>query len=387
MIRINSRIPFIIHPLAFAVLFFIIALIIFPISLKLESFYQILAMYVVSVVSILFHELGHSGVAYLFGANPVITVSPLFAATIYSPSQLSSWKQILITLAGPMVSVAIFFVSGFLFLNVSNSMLFASFYFVNLIYMTSLIPMLPMDGGHLVRILLEKSFGSKGLRATFAISIFVACAILFLIFVTARNLFSTPYLIAIIYLSIFAIQNVQLLISSKQLHDSDRSEENKALLLKAEIYMQQGDVGGAKAALEEMLQRCKEGQLHIIATEYLAIIAYDEKQVDQAYKLLISLNDSISDNSANILHTIASDRKDYSTVRRLSARCFKNTPSEIIALNNARAFGANNEPEKAGGWLHRACKFNNIKLEDIIKEEEFSKVKENAEFLSFFNKQ
>ncbi len=120
----------------------------------------LLAMWVVIVfVSVLLHELGHAIAAEYYGRAPHIELYSMGGLTISTRYSLLSYpKEILISFAGPLAG---FLLGGLIFGLVrvigpiSNS--YVNFILGQLIWVNigwgilNLIPILPLDGGHIMR--------------------------------------------------------------------------------------------------------------------------------------------------------------------------------------------------------------------------------------------
>lgn len=120
----------------------------------------LLALWVVIVfVSVLLHELGHAVVAEYYGRAPHIELYSMGGLTISNRYSLLSYpKEILISFAGPLAG---FLLGGLIFALVriigpiSNAyirFILAQLIWVNIGWgIANLIPILPLDGGHIMR--------------------------------------------------------------------------------------------------------------------------------------------------------------------------------------------------------------------------------------------
>ena len=160
----------------------------------------------VLLVSILFHELGHATCALSFGCKPTVTLVAFGGVTSYSPYGLSRFKQFLIVLCGPFFGAMLFFFSylGWQFFAFDRPAIANIFYilqWVNLVWTAlNLLPILPLDGGQMLLLVLEGFFKRKGEIRAFAIS--MGLGILFSLFFV---LFS--YYLAAILFAFLAFQS------------------------------------------------------------------------------------------------------------------------------------------------------------------------------------
>lgn len=168
-----------------------------------------LVLWVVAVfVGVLVHELGHAVVMRWNGFQPSITLYGLGGAASYGPNvygapSLSPWRQIGISVAGPVagfllaaavclgliasgVGIQVFW--GFPFgLDVTpagyiGGELFTwfidSFLFVTIAYgILNLMPIYPLDGGHISRELFLMAMPRDGIRHSLILSMLTAAAI------------------------------------------------------------------------------------------------------------------------------------------------------------------------------------------------------------------
>lgn len=185
-----------------------------------------LAMWVAMVVvSVIVHELGHALMGKAFGLTPRIVLHGMGGATSFDPprpgessrGELSTGKSILISLAGPF--------AGFLFAGVVIVAQVAGFhpthplaiYALSLLFAVNigwgifnLLPMLPLDGGNVLRAILTAASRKNGDRIARVISIVVAAAIA-LYAVQSQQWW-------ILYLGVlFAFRNVQALRQAGQM--------------------------------------------------------------------------------------------------------------------------------------------------------------------------
>jgi stage IV sporulation protein FB len=126
-------------------------------------------------VSILIHELGHAIAAQLYGLEPSIELYGMGGMTSYRPGpQLSYGRQIVISLAGPGAGFLLFAAIvvagrfGFSPKHELAQLAVELLIWVNLRWgILNLVPLLPMDGGNVMRsalMLLTKGRGEKPAR-------------------------------------------------------------------------------------------------------------------------------------------------------------------------------------------------------------------------------
>ncbi len=126
---------------------------------------------IVLIVSLLVHELGHAFTARYLGARPKITLEGLGGNAQYLSFGMTPKQHFIITLNGPLFESLLIFVSYFLlklgfFEDQPYALHFLTTMFqLNILWcLLNLIPILPLDGGQLVRYVLEGKYGPKGYR-------------------------------------------------------------------------------------------------------------------------------------------------------------------------------------------------------------------------------
>ncbi len=168
-----------------------------------------LVLWVVAVfVGVLVHELGHAVVMRWNGFQPSITLYGLGGAASYGPNvhgsqSLSSWRQIGISAAGPVAGFLLAavvclglvasgtkievlwrllfglnvtpadYIGGELFTWFVNFLLFVTIAYGIL----NLMPIYPLDGGHIARELFLMAMPREGIRHSLILSMLTAAAI------------------------------------------------------------------------------------------------------------------------------------------------------------------------------------------------------------------
>ena len=129
------------------------------------------------LLSVLFHELGHALTALFFKQQPQIELVALGGLTYHNGQKLSVWKQFLIVFNGPLFGFLLFAIATALLSVPSITQTAAGavlvlIQVVNLFWtIINLLPVLPLDGGQLLRILLEHLWGLKGFKYALIIGI------------------------------------------------------------------------------------------------------------------------------------------------------------------------------------------------------------------------
>ncbi|NGX56344.1 MAG: Stage IV sporulation protein FB [Candidatus Anoxychlamydiales bacterium] len=378
MITIPGRIPITIHPF-FWIFSFLIG---FLIS---QSILGTLIWVGIIFLSVIVHEMGHALTAIIFKQNPKIQLVALGGMTSYQGKNLKYYKQFIITLNGPIF--------GFLLYLLATVILYSNFFtnpiilasiknlqIVNLFWsIINLLPILPMDGGQLLRIFLESIFGIKGFKISLLVG-FVFAFILALLGFAFRF-----YLIGAIFF-LFAFQSFDMFRKTKKISKTDRNQDLANALNQAEIFFQNKNYEKAKELFLTISKKTKSGMIHIAAMQYLGMIEYQSKNFKKAYEYLLDIEDDIQDNAIYILHKLAFENENYKLVEKLSSKCYNLHPTQEVALNNARSFAVLNLAKPAAGWLLTAKQFGNLDIEKTKNEKYFEKVKDQKTFRDFLPK-
>jgi stage IV sporulation protein FB len=373
MIEIPGKIPVAIHPF-----FWVFAMLIGWMSSG--TLMGSLIWLGIIFVSVLVHEFGHALTALFFKQKARIQLVALGGLTSFDGPKLKFWQQFIITFNGPLFGFFLFLLASAL-LHVSFPPLALKILrdaqIANLFWtIVNLLPVMPLDGGQLLRIVLEASFGIKGFKASLLIGAIIAVLLSFYFFMIQAFLIGA-------FFFLFAFQSYDSWRKSRYATRDDREETNKQLMIQAEEALQEGNFSEAKRILEEVGQKTSGSILAYTAQQYLAYLAFKEGRRKECYDLLLPIKEHLADDSLCILHQLAAEEKNHPLVVELSAKCYQIEPSQKMALNNARSFAFQGEPKPAGGWLQTAWQYGGLNLEPILEEEEFKTLKTNPEFKEF----
>ena len=137
--------------------------------------------------AVLAHELGHAFAGRAFGLTPFILLHGMGGLTVFGARQhreLSHGRRILISLAGPFAGFAVgavaFFAErygGFVPETIAQRTLNIAWLITLIWGLVNLVPILPLDGGHVVATALERFFGFRGRRYARVLSILIALSL------------------------------------------------------------------------------------------------------------------------------------------------------------------------------------------------------------------
>jgi stage IV sporulation protein FB len=346
------------------------------------NLYGTLLWIIVIFISIVVHELGHALFFRLFGLNVHVELTLFGGVTYPKGGRLSLPKEFITTLAGPVFGFSLFVLASLILASHSLTdptmlYLLAITKLINLIWtVLNLVPVLPLDGGQLLRIVFEFLGGYGGRQKAFVASMCIAF-LAGLVFI-----FMQLYIISVLFF-MFAFQNYEVAKQLKGSSEEDESEILKQDLIKAENLFLQGKLEEAISALEEVRVRSRRGMLYQIATQDLAKVYMKQKKFQEAYKILKPLSKVLSDTGKILLHAAAFEVGDYRMVLNLAGHCLVTLPDSDMVLHSAAAAAALKDLKASIGWLETARDYGCEKLKDFLEEKHFNSIRGTAQFKQF----
>lgn len=305
----------------------------------------------VMMFSLLVHEYGHALTAAYFGAKPTINLEAFGGNAQYNAAGITPAQEFLITLNGPLSTSLLIAISYFLL----ESNIFHAPYVGYALYVTmrlniiwclfNLIPVYPLDGGHLMHYLLTRKFQEKGYTASLWIGLASVALITPYLFYEEYNFFA-------FYLMIFGAQTIQKLYNDR----SSREEAPFASLMKGLRALEANETEEAKKIFQKLL-KSKDDYIKYSALEPLAKIYFNENELEKSYNLLLKSDHQRLKEGKCLLCKLAFNKKNYNIICEYSRDIYSIEPSYEIALLNAKAFAYTSQPNLAGAWLATASKF------------------------------
>ncbi|HSX14099.1 MAG TPA: site-2 protease family protein [Chlamydiales bacterium] len=374
MIEIPGRIPIAIHPF-----FWVLAAFIGWIN-SAGSFLWMFIWIGIIFFSVLIHEYGHALTSVFFKQKARIQLVAMGGVTSFDGPKLKFWQQFLIVFNGPLFGFLLYVIATLLLQfhwSPLPTAILKMTALANVFWtVVNLLPVVPLDGGQLLRIVLEANFGIKGFKASLLIGAILSAVFAFAFFMVQMFLAGALFFL-------FAFQSFDLWRQSRYATGFDRDEETKKILQSGEMALREGQADVAKEAFAKVLEKTKRGVLAAAARQYLALIKVKEGERKEAYELMLPEQDHLSDETKCVMQKLAEEFMNDKLVAKLSSSCYQIQSTKEVALRNARAFARLKEPKLAGGWLQTAWKHGDVNLEKILQEEIFVALKTSRQFNEF----
>lgn len=315
----------------------------------------------VLVFSLLVHEYGHALTAVFFGARPTITLEAFGGNAQYNGSGISAKQRFLITLNGPLFESLLIVLPFYL---LKTGVFEGNYYMQYFLEVTmrlniwwcllNLIPIVPLDGGYIVRYLLVNRFGEAGYKTSFVISLMCVA-------IVAPYLFYQGFLFFGVLLVIYGIQNFQ---NYQKVRVSLGEVNPFGSYLKAVEAIKNGEIDSGKTLLSKLL-KCEDLKIRNSAIEALAKVYCQENEKQKAYGLLMKADHQFLKEGKCLLCRLAFEEKNYELVCHYSREIYQIEPSFEIAVLNSQAFAGMSQPVLADGWLKTASGFEDVSEEKI----------------------
>lgn len=304
-------------------------------------------------VSVLIHEYGHAVTSKLFGQKPRIELIAFGGLTYPEGPRISGFKEFLVILAGPLMSLSLSFLGFFIFsIPAVRSSPYAVypflFGFVNAFWtVVNLLPILPLDGGQLMRVICQGIFGFRGYAISAGLSIFFAASAVIGFFLIGQ------LFLGIIFLFML-FQGIEIFKQVRKMGEADFSDEIRKNLAQAELYESEHNIAEAEKLYRKIKDGSKEGYCFTKACESLAKMAHLKQDYKEAYSLLNPVSKQIGLESKKILVRASFEQKDYPLTIEMASLIFQEEPGALEAFLAAKAGVMVGENELAVQFLRVA---------------------------------
>jgi stage IV sporulation protein FB len=375
MLRIPGRIPIVIHPF-FWVMAFLIG------WLNTMSLSGTAIWVVIITISVLVHEYGHALMGLVFSQEAQIELIGFGGLTVRKGPSLKLWQEFLVVLSGPVAGVLLFLCALFLSWGVGqeNWVVYSALrimLYINLVWsFFNLIPVMPLDGGHLLRIVLEGVLGFRGVRISLFLGIVFALAMSAWFFL--HQVIMPGALFAMLSFESYRSWRYHYGMTA-----ADRNESIKKIFNEATRDMDAGRYEDAFDGFSKVREGAQRGMFHILATACTAEILKKWGNVKEAMNILVPVKRALPKEFYPLLHSLAAVNRDFATVAEVANETFRLESTAEVAFVNAKASGFTGDVRAAVGWLKCAVREGMNLTLDLLDDEVFEKISDNSEFIDF----
>jgi stage IV sporulation protein FB len=330
----------------------------------------------VILLSLVVHESGHAIAARIFGLSPTVTLEAFGGITSYKgSSEVSPAKEFFITLMGPVFGLLLCIGAYALGGYVSQPILAAAVrvtFLVNLVWsIFNLLPILPLDGGHLMRIALHAAFGVRGLKASIWISSCLsgAGAIYALLI---GQIFMAAFFI------LFCFESIKALMLIRHYRPIDENPELRRQLEGARALSEQERYDEAIDVLVALQSILKRGMLFNEVTAELGYVYSQKGDFETSLSHFKSVEKRLSPAYLDTYLRVAYALKHYDLSLEIGTRLYDQSPDGDIALLCAKAASHVGKKEAACGWLRAALEKG--VSQEVLQGEEFISLKSEEAF-------
>lgn len=344
-----------------------------------ETFEGTFIWVLIILCSLLFHEMGHALTACAFGQNASIQLMAFGGVTQRDGPKLALWKEFLITLNGPLAG---FLLAGLaLFVTVKVKMptplfeILISLSYVNVFWtLINLLPLPPLDGGQLVRIISEAIFGFRGISYAYFFGFLFGCLLV------AASLVNFNYPLLAALFALLTFENFRAWNLYRKMTPQDISEPLTSLFQEAMQLKEQGNPRHALTLLTQVRERSGKGQLHLAATQESAALLFEEGRTREALELLLPHKKELNSIGLKLLQEIYFSLKSWKEALEIGTALFVELPIPYLALLNARSCAHLEKTEEALSWLQSVKVELGPDLAAILNDSDFDSLRGNPTF-------
>lgn len=318
----------------------------------------------VLVMSLLLHEYGHALTARYFGKEPTITLWALGGYAQYDTRGIKPSQDFFITLNGPVFTALLIGIPyALLKLSIFSQYPYIQYFLfatlrLNLFWcLLNLIPVVPLDGGHLLRNLLQRKWGMRGERTSMLIGLLTVLVAVPLLYYQGWTFFGTLLLIN-------GFQNFQALRALKAAPETTASPYSSYVAGVEAI--KNNELEKAKLSLKTLV-KSSDTQIRHSAIEALAKAYYLGNEHKKAYQLLLTADHQFLKEGKVLLCRLADACKNYTLIARHAFEIYSLESTYEIALLNSKAFAFLKKPTLAGGWLMTAAQFGEEEKKGVVR--------------------
>ncbi|MEC7838505.1 MAG: site-2 protease family protein [Chlamydiota bacterium] len=335
---------------------------------------------VIIFVSVLVHEYGHAITAVYFGQNPIINLVGFGGLTRREGGKLKLWQEFIIVMNGPIFGLILClgalllnqFIAGRLGSLTTYTLTVTAY--INLFWtIVNLLPVLPLDGGRLFKIVLQGMFGFKGVKIATFLSL-ALCGLLGL------SLFAFGLMLPGILFMFLTFENYRGWAALRSMTEVDQDEGLWQQIKAADMAVHLGKHDEGWEILETVREKAGGGVLSITATQMMANILVIKKQYQDAYAMVLPILDKMTPEFLSTAHQLAYKAGDVDRAIELGKNAYQESPTPEIAAVNALCHAHKNEVEPTVGWLKTAYNQGYPSFPTLLEREEFNSLRSQPKF-------
>lgn len=297
----------------------------------------------VIAISVLVHEFGHAVAGLLFRQKVQITLLPFGGLTERQGRPLKGWQDFLVILMGPVFGFMLYLGAAWLARHYRADIWIIAAQ-INLAWtLLNLVPILPLDGGQLMRVVLQGIWGVKGLKAACLLSMGLGALLALLAIVLGQFLIGSVF-------AIFTYESWQLYHDVKFLKDHDTDVTFQRLIAKGEKAHQRGDKEKSHEIFSEVRRQVAGGALYNMATIRLAEEALSQHQFEEGYRLLEPIRKELSIDGVALFQELAFKAEHWQEALVAGTQVAQTSPSADLARQNAEAAAQLGDKAAEEGW-------------------------------------
>lgn len=333
-------IPIVIQPL-FLIMAFLIGL------LNSEELMASVLWMGVITFSVLIHELGHALTGRVFGQEVKITLTGFGGLT--EGAQLKGWREFLLILNGPLAGLLLFALAwklkgmvpvGSTWAYVCEIAVFINWFWT----LVNLLPIVPLDGGQLLRVILQGMFGLGGVKAAYLLSTLVGA-----FFSGASFVFQQMFLGAIF--AILAYESYRKFKDSLSVQEQDQDETLQRLLKEAERRLKRDGASDTRPLFEHIAATTKKGLIFQQASERIAEIDLAQGHFKEALGWLRPIQNKLSEKGQHLYQRALFENGEWEPALAIGKKLSLGGHTLDMTLINAYAAAQLHKIGEAIGWL------------------------------------
>ena len=379
MLTIPGKIPIQIYPL-----FYVMVFAISMINSNFQVFGAILWAFVI-FFSLIVHELGHALTAIACGQRASIDLVGFGGITRRHGPPLKPLQEFIIVLNGPLAGFILGTLSYYTYLSFGPSLpivgqeilqisAFANFFWTVL----NLLPVQPLDGGHLLRITLEGFFGLRGLKSALFLSFLSSLGLSIAFFILHMSLIGAFFLM-------FTFESYRAWKASLVMTSQDNNKSLQQFFKNAEKDFHKGHLSYAQEKLNVVRKEAQKGVLYTSATLLLARILHAQGHHEEAYQRLQECRKDLPPDLQALLHKLAYLGQHWQEGIEIGNRLYQYQPNYDVALVNALCHAQLKQTHPAIGWLQCAIKNGLYQVQEALDKGDFDAIRHEPEFQEFYN--